>query len=65
MPAPPAWAYTHPTSLSLAPGTRLGFYDVAKDGRFLMIDQVGDDQNLVVVPNWRTELRRLVSEKGR
>jgi Tol biopolymer transport system component len=40
-------------------------FDVAKDGRFLMIDQVGDDQNLVVVPNWRTELRRLVSEKGR
>jgi len=40
-------------------------FDVAKDGRFLMIDQVDDGQNLVVVPNWRTELRRLTGGKER
>ena len=40
-------------------------FDVAKDGRLLMIDQVDDGQNLVVVPNWRTELRRLTGRKGR
>jgi len=40
-------------------------FDVAKDGRLLMIDQIDDGQNLVVVPNWRTELRRLTAGKGR
>jgi eukaryotic-like serine/threonine-protein kinase len=41
-------------------------FDVAKDGRFLMIEQEDSGQSLVVVPNWRTELRRLTAGgKGR
>jgi hypothetical protein len=34
-------------------------FDVAKDGRFLMIESATSGVSLVVVPNWRTELRRL------
>jgi serine/threonine-protein kinase len=41
-------------------------FDVAKDGRFLLIEQDDSGQNLVVVPNWRTELRRMTGAgKGR
>jgi serine/threonine-protein kinase len=39
-------------------------FDVAKDGaRFLMIESVTSGLELVVVPNWRTELRQLTSAK--
>jgi serine/threonine-protein kinase len=38
-------------------------FDVAKDGRFLMIESVTSGLELVVVPNWRTELRQLASAK--
>ena len=34
-------------------------FDVARDGRFLMIEQDNSGESLVVVPNWRTELRRI------
>jgi Tol biopolymer transport system component len=34
-------------------------FDVAKDGRFLMIESDSSGRSLVVIPNWRTELRRL------
>ena len=33
-------------------------YDVSKDGRFLMIQSETSGLGLVVVPNWRTELRQ-------
>ena len=33
--------------------------DLAKDGRFLMIEQESASSSLVVIPHWRTELRRL------
>jgi hypothetical protein len=37
-------------------------FDVAKDGeRFLMIESQTSGPSLVVVPNWRTELERLIS----
>ena len=36
-------------------------FDVAKDGRFLMIESDTSGASLVVIPNWRTELRRLTS----
>ncbi len=36
-------------------------FDVAKDGRFLMIESARSGVSLVVVPNWRTELRRLTA----
>ena len=36
-------------------------FDVAKDGRFLMIESATSGVSLVVVPNWRTELRRLTA----
>ena len=37
-------------------------YDVSKDGsRFLMIESETSGLGLVVIPNWRTELRRLTS----
>ena len=35
--------------------------DLAKDGRFLMIEQESSGSSLVVIPHWRTELRRLTS----
>jgi len=38
-------------------GTTAG-YDVTKDGRFLGLALKKDDYQLVVVPNWRTELHR-------
>ena len=37
-------------------------FDLSKDGtRFLMIQSASAGTNLVVVPNWRTELRRLTA----
>ena len=36
-----------------------GDYDLAKDGRFLMIETEASNASLVVIPNWRTELERL------
>jgi len=38
-----------------------GDYDLAKDGRFLMIQTDASNTSLVVIPNWRTELKRLTS----
>jgi Tol biopolymer transport system component len=40
-------------------------YDVARDGRFLMIEAETSGLTLVVIPNWRTELRRLTGGAGR
>ena len=40
-------------------------FDVAKDGRFLMIESDSSGRSLVVIPNWRTELRRLMGAGGR
>jgi len=37
-------------------------FDVAKDGRFIMIQS--ETSGLVVIPNWRTELRRLTAAIG-
>jgi len=34
-------------------------FDVARDGRFLMLESQSSGLKLVVIPNWRTELRRL------
>jgi Tol biopolymer transport system component len=39
-----------------------GDYDLAKDGRFLMIETDTSNTSLVVIPNWRTELKRLTSK---
>jgi hypothetical protein len=36
-------------------------FDVAKDGRFIMIQSETSGTGLVVIPNWRTELRRLTA----
>ena len=36
-------------------------FDVTKDGRFLMIESDTTGGSLVVIPNWRIELRRLTS----
>jgi serine/threonine-protein kinase len=36
-------------------------YDVSRDGRFLMIQSETSGLGLVVVPNWRTELRQLTA----
>ncbi len=38
-----------------------GDYDLAKDGRFLMIETEASSTSLVVIPNWKTELKRLTS----
>jgi Tol biopolymer transport system component len=38
-------------------------FDVTKDGRFLLIQPLSAGPTLVVVPNWRTELRRLTGVK--
>jgi hypothetical protein len=52
--------------LALTPAVNYGTdFDVAKDGRFLLIEQDDFGQNLVVVPNWRTELRRLTGATSR
>jgi hypothetical protein len=41
-------------------------YDVSNDGtRFLMITAETSGLSLVVVPNWRTELRRLTAPRNR
>ena len=41
-------------------------YDVSSDGkRFLMIESDASGLSLVVVPNWRSELRRLTAAAGR
>ena len=34
-------------------------FDVSKDGRFILIQSETSGLGFVVVPNWRTELRRL------
>jgi serine/threonine-protein kinase len=39
-------------------------FDVARDGRFLMVESVTSGLELVVVPNWRTELEQLTSAKS-
>jgi eukaryotic-like serine/threonine-protein kinase len=51
-------------------GNPFAMYDVAKDGRFLMIkpdtrskSATSDDNHLVVVENWQEELKRLVPRK--
>ena len=36
-------------------------FDVSQDGRFLMIESQTSGLGIVVVPNWRSELRRLTS----
>jgi len=36
-------------------------FDIAKDGRFLMIEAGPPSASLVVIPNWRTELKRLTA----
>jgi len=43
-------------------GNYAGDYDLAKDGRFLMIETEASTTSLVVIPNWRTELKRLTSK---
>jgi Tol biopolymer transport system component len=40
-------------------------FDVSKDGRFLMIESAASGLSLIVVPNWRTELRRLTTGPAR
>ena len=67
------WAAPAPARLFDASSYFLGnlgwflvMYDVAKDGRFLMIKSVGGSpstatqNSLVVVQNWTEELKRLV-----
>jgi hypothetical protein len=56
-----------PSYVTNAPGTTYGRgYDVAADGRFLMIkkeDRSGDrptDSSLIVIHNWSEELRRAI-----
>ena len=46
---------------TLFEGRHEGDYDLAKDGRFLMLDIESANTSLVVIPNWRTELKRLTS----
>ena len=36
-------------------------FDLAKDGRFLMIEAENFGASLVVIPNWKTELKRLTA----
>jgi hypothetical protein len=43
----------------------LGDFDLARDGRFLMIEPQSSSASLVVIPNWKTELGRLTSAAGR
>ncbi len=42
-------------------GRRPADFDLAKDGRFLMIETENSGTSLVVIPNWKTELKRLTS----
>ncbi|MDP9178892.1 MAG: hypothetical protein M3O61_14505, partial [Gemmatimonadota bacterium] len=46
------------TTSGLVAGQTIRGYDVTKDGRFLGLALKKDDFQLVVVPNWRTELER-------
>ena len=51
-------------TLSFDPAPRVtgeyqSIFDVSKDGHFLMIESSTAGLPMVVVPNWRTELRRL------
>jgi serine/threonine-protein kinase len=39
-------------------------FDVSRDGRLLMIESQSSGTKLVVIPNWRTELRRLTTKGG-
>jgi serine/threonine-protein kinase len=71
--AGPTWSATQPERLFDAGGYFLGgegnpylMYDVAKDGRFLMVKPVGGggtdadaSENVTVVLNWIEELNRL------
>jgi len=46
-------------------GSQPPSYDVARDGRFLMLKPIGGDtavapSRVVVIQNWREELKRLV-----
>jgi hypothetical protein len=71
-----SWSSTAPVKLFDASGyytggtaNPYGNYDVAKDGRFLMIKPKGTtgegapSTNLIVVQNWFEELKRLVPAK--
>jgi len=40
-------------------------FDVTPDGRFLMFEPVSSSRSVVVIPDWRTELRRLTSAPSR
>ena len=40
-------------------------FDVSKDGRFILIQSETSGLGLVVVPNWRTELRRVTAATDR
>lgn len=42
-----------------------GDFDLAKDGRFLMVELESSGASLVVIPNWNSELKRLTSSAGR
>jgi hypothetical protein len=66
-----AFSFTAPVELFsgryfTAPGLGARSYDVARDGRFLMIDPQGDAStsggasSIVVVQNWTEELKRRV-----
>jgi serine/threonine-protein kinase len=51
---------------ALFSGQYLPDYDVSADGkRFLMVESQASGVSLVVIPNWRTELRRLVNQSSR
>jgi hypothetical protein len=46
-------------------GRYMDDFDVSKDGaRFLMIASETSGLDLVVIPNWRTELRRLTASRN-
>jgi len=44
---------------SIYTGEYQPIFDVPEDGYFLMIESPTEGLRMVVVPNWRTELRRL------
>jgi len=50
---------------SLFEGRYMDRFDVSKDGRFLMVESAASGLSLVVIPNWRTELRRLTTSTAR
>jgi serine/threonine-protein kinase len=50
---------------SLFEGRYENAFDVSKDGRFLLIEPLESGLSLVIVPNWRTELRQLTSGSSR